>query len=571
MSFKEEIYELLKKYGIQNIELEVPPDSKLGDFALPCFTLAKEKKKAPNAISEDLAKEIQAEGSVKEIKNVGPYVNFFIDKSKLAEQTIKKIFQETDLYGHSKTGEGKKVVVEFPAPNTNKPLHLGHMRNMALGACLANIIECQGYKVFRVNLNNDRGIHICKSMLAYKLWGNNKTPESDKIKSDHFVGKYYVEFAKKEKEDPKFTEDAQEMLRKWEAEDPEVRELWEKMNSWALSGFDSTYKHFGLLPFDKVYYESNTYKDGKNIVLEGLDKGLFQKRDDDAIVVDLEKEGLGEKVLVRADGTTVYITQDLHLANLKYNEFKFDRSVYVVATEQKYHFNVLFTLLKKLQYPFAEGCYHFSYGMVHLPEGRMKSREGTAVDADDLMTKMEDMAGEAIKERHDKLGEDEVKSRSQEVGIGAIKFYLLKNDANKDMTFNPKESLSFEGDTGPYLQYTHARACSILRKAKEEKNYAPSADIAFNKLTDESELALIDTLAQFPSKTGESFAGYKPHLIGQYLLTLARAFNEFYHSCPCIKEENEELAKARLSLIDCTRQTIKNGLTLLGITAIEAM
>ena len=569
--FQNHIKKILKKeLKLKDISLEIPPDSKLGDYAFACFALAKDMKKSPAEIAKEFAQKLKPDDCIKEIKSTGPYVNFFIDKSKLAEETAKEIFKKKDKYGHSKIGQKETVVIEYPGPNTNKPLHIGHMRNMALGVSMSNIFASQGCKVKKVNIVNDRGIHICKSMLAYQKWGNKKTPEKEKRKPDHFVGDYYVMFCQKAKENPELEKEAQEMLRKWEEGDEEVRALWKKMNKWAFKGFKETYKHFGLPKFDKEYLESETYKKGKEIVMEGLDKGLFHKRDDGAIVVDLNRQGLGEKVLIRADGTSVYVTQDLFVAEQRYEDFKFDKCIYVVATEQNYHFNVLFTLLKKLKYPWAGGCYHFAYGMVHLPEGKMKSREGIVVDADDLMLEMEDLAREQIVERHKDLEEETVHERGTWVGLAAIKFYLLKIDAIKDMTFKPEESLSFEGDTGPYLQYTHARACSIIRKAKEQ-DIMPDVKVDFSLLDKPSEIALIQALSEFPAKTADACVNLRPHIIAQYLLSLGRAFNEFYHACHCLKEENKELAKARLLLIDNTRQVLKNGLNLLGIHAPEEM
>jgi arginyl-tRNA synthetase len=569
--FQNHIKELLKKkLNAKEVSLEVPPDPKLGDYAFACFAFAKEQKKSPADIAKDLAGKIKPDEYIKEIKATGPYVNFFVDKAKLAEEVAQEIFKKKEKYGHSSIGKKEVVVVEYPAPNTNKPLHLGHMRNMALGVSMANILESQGCKVKRVNLNNDRGIHVCKSMLAYQKWGNGKTPESEKRKPDHFVGDYYVLFCQKAKENPELEKEAQEMLQKWEQGDEEVIALWKKMNKWAFKGFKETYRHFGLPKFDKEYYESNTYKQGKEIVMDGVEKGVFKERDDGAVFVDLKKQGLGEKVLIRADGTSVYVTQDLYLAQLKHEDFNFDKSIYVVATEQNYHFNVLFTLLKKLQYPWADGCYHFAYGMVLLPEGKMKSREGTVVDADDLMLEMEDLARDEISKRHKDLEEEEVHERGRFVGLGAIKFYLLKIDAIKDMTFLPEESISFEGDTGPYLQYTHARACSVLKKAKE-KNLAPNPAVSYELLDKPSEIALIQALSEFPAKCADACVNLRPHIIAQYLLALGRAFNEFYHACHCLKEEDEELLKARLLLIDCTRQVLDNGLNLLGIHAPEEM
>jgi arginyl-tRNA synthetase len=557
--------------GVDEGILEVPPDPNLGDYAFPCFVLSKRLKKPPQQVAEFLKSKITPDDVIEKVESAGPYLNFFVHTTLIAESTLKEIFEKKEDYGTGEIGKDKTIVIEYPAPNTNKPLHLGHMRNMVLGDSISRTFQSQGYNVKRVNLNNDRGIHICKSMLAYQRWGEGKTPESEKRKSDHFVGDYYVMFCKKAKDDPELEKEAQEMLRKWEAGDKTVRALWSKMNSWAFEGFEETYKQFGIDEFDKVYYESETYAEGKKIVLEGLKKGVFQKRDDGAIVADLSEADLGEKVLLRADGTSVYVTQDLHLAQLKHKDFKFDRSVYVVATEQKYHFNVLFSVLRKLGYSWADGCYHFAYGMVHLPEGRMKSREGTVVDADDLILEMEELAKDEILKRHPELEVQEVHDRARIIGVGAIRFFLARTDALKDMTFSPEESIAFEGDTGPYVQYTHARACSILRKAKEAGMEDPDTGADLSLLKHDSEKALVNTLSEYPAKAQDACEAYKPHVIAQHLLHTARTFNEFYHACPCIQEKNKELAKARLLLIDCAKQVLSNGLGLLEIKAPEEM
>lgn len=556
--------------GIDESTLEVPPDPKLGDYAFPCFVLSKRLKKSPQQIAEYLKTKIKPDGIIARVENAGPYLNFFVNKSRLAEKTLKEVFDRKSDYGSSEAGKGKILLVEYPGPNTNKPLHLGHVRNMSLGESLAHISESQGFSVKRVNINNDRGIHICKSMLAYQRWGEGKTPESEGRKSDHFVGDYYVLYNKKEQEDTTLEEETKEMLRKWEAGDKQVKALWKKMNEWAFNGFKKTYKHFGMKGFDKEYYESETYLEGKKLVLEGLKKGLFHKKDDGAIAVDLGTEGLGEKIVLRADGTSVYVTQDLYTAVLRHKDFSFDRMIYVVATEQNHHFKVLFTLLKKFGYSWAEGCHHFAYGMVNLPEGKMKSREGTVVDADDLMLEMEELAKEEILKRYKNLEVQTVHDRSVAIGLAAIKFYLLKTDAIKDMTFMKEESLSFEGDTGPYLQYTHARACSILRKAAETGMKTDSF-VDYSMLKHDTEVALVNALSQYPAKISEACEAYRPHIIAQHLIILGRLFNEFYHACPCLQEKDIELARARLLLVDCTRQVLDNGLALLGIKAPEEM
>ncbi len=567
------IEKIVDEAGADDIDesvIEVPPDPNLGDYAFPCFILSKKLKKSPVQVAEYLAGKIRPDDMISEVRNIGPYLNFFVRKDRMAEGVLREIADNGEKFGNSSAGKDRTMLIEYPGPNTNKPLHLGHVRNMALGQSMSRILQSQGYDVKRVNINNDRGVHICKSMLAYQRWGEGKTPADSDRKSDHFVGDYYVLFCQKAKEDESLEEEAKEMLLKWEKGDPEVRALWKQMNEWAFAGFKETYKRFDMAEFDKEYYESRTYLEGKKMVLEGLKKGLFKKNDDGAIVVDLEKEGLGEKVLLRSDGTSVYVTQDLYLALIRHDEFRFDGMAYVVATEQNYHFKVLFTLLKKLGYKWADRCHHFAYGMVLLPEGKMKSREGTVVDADDLMLEMEELAKDEILKRYKDLDVEEVHDRARMISLGAIKFYLLRVDAIKDMTFHPQESISFEGDTGPYLQYTHARACSILRKAAES-GMEVSADVDYASLKHGSEIALINALAEFPVKVAEACEQYRPHIIAQCLLGIGRAFNEFYHSCPCTQEKDAKVAAARLFLIDCARQVISNGLGLLDVKAPEEM
>ncbi|MFH1064127.1 MAG: arginine--tRNA ligase [Candidatus Woesearchaeota archaeon] len=563
----EKIVDELGSEGVDERSLEIPPDPAMGDYAFPCFMFSKRLKKSPQQIAEYLTGKIVPDDMIAEVRSKGPYLNFFVNKSKLAEQILKEVAEKKERYGTSSAGKNQRVIIEFPSPNTNKPLHLGHLRNMALGESMANIIESQGYDLNRVNLNNDRGIHICKSMLAYQRWGEDKTPESEGRKSDHFVGDYYVLYNEKEKEDPSLTEDAHEMLRKWEASDKDIRSLWKKMNTWAFDGFEETYKTFGLPAFDKVYYESNTYMKGKEVVMSGLDKGVFTKREDGAISIDLSEEGLGEKVLMRSDGTSVYVTQDLYLAQLKHDDFSYDKSIYVVASEQNYHFKVLFTLLKKLGHDFADGCYHFSYGMVLLPEGKMKSREGTVVDADDMMLEMQELARGEITKRYNDLEEQEIHDRSVVIGLGALKFYLLATDSVKDMTFHKEQSISFEGETGPYVQYAHARICSIFRKYGKPVSSA----VDFGLLKEDVEKEVIKKIQEFPLAVSAAAEHYRPSIITRHLLDLGQLFSSFYNACPVLKAENEEILKARLFLCDCVRQVLANGLHLLGIKAPEEM
>ena len=562
--FKEHIIKLLKKEAkLSNINLEIPPSSELGDYAFPCFTLSKKHKKNPNEIAKGLSQKIKTDNIIKEVKATGPYLNFFVNKEKLSEDVLKKIFKENENYGiQPKTN--KTILVEYLGPNTNKPLHLGHVRNIALGYSLCKLLKANGHKVFPVNINNDRGIHICKSMLAYKKWGKNDSPSESKLKPDHFVGKYYVMFSKKAKENPKLEEEAKEILEKWEKGDKETIELWKKMNKWALDGFKETYKKFNI-KFHKEYFESTTYKKGKEIILDGLKKGVF-KKDDGAIFVDLNKQGYGNKVLLRADGTSVYITQDIYLAKERYKDFKYDKSIYVVATEQIYHFKVLFETLKILKFPFADKCYHFAYGMVNLTTGKMKSREGSVVDADDLVDNMMKLSLKETKLRNKNLDKKELEKRAEKIAMGAIRFYILKYDSTKDFLFDPKESISFEGETGPYLQYTYARINSILKK------YGQKIDnkIDSSLLKEKEELEIIKMLSNFNDIVKTSGNNYKIHVLARYLLDLSQSFNNFYHTYPVLKAD-EELKKARLLLINCVKQVIKNSLNLLGIDVLERM
>lgn len=564
-TIKEEVIDLLTKTVKLSREdlaelLETPSDSKLGDLALPCFHLSKALKKDPKTIASEIREKIKLpKGLIREVKATGPYLNFFFEEAKLAESTLKRIWKERKGYGY-KRRLNKTVVVEFPAPNTNKPLHLGHLRNMSLGESVSRLLETQGYRVVRVNLNNDRGVHICKSMLAYKKWGDNKEPDK---KSDHFVGDFYVMFSQKAKEHPELEREIQEMLIAWEAKDPETIGLWRKMNCWALDGFNETYKRFGV-SFDKVYYESRTYEKGKEMILEGLKKGIFYKDESGAILADLGE--LGKKILLRADGTSVYITQDIYLAKLKYDEYHYEKSIYVVASEQNYHFRVLFKILKMLGFKFADKCYHLSYGMVYLPSGRMKSREGSVVDADNLMDELDGMAEKEVRKRH-KLKETEVKNLSEKIGLAALKYFLLRCSANKDFVFKPEESISFEGDTGPYLQYSLVRAKKIQQKAGTK----PTVSIDFTLLNKPEEIALIKRLGEFPGILEKTAGSYSPHILTEYAFKLATLFSQFYEGCQVIAAESEELKKARLLLVNSYYHVQKSCLNLLGIEEVGIM
>jgi len=542
--------------------IETPPNSEMGDFAFPCFSLAKEMKKNPVEIAKELSKKINEKklNNFEKIIATGPYLNFFADKKKFSENILKEVLKTKEKFGFNSENKIGKVMTEFPSPNTNKPLHLGHLRNMTIGESMSRILEFNGNQIFRVNSINDRGIHICKSMLAYLLFGKNKKPDK---KSDHFVGDFYVMFAKAVKEKPELEKEAQDMLVKWEGGDKNILALWKKMNKWALDGQDETYKRFGI-KFDKTYYESKVYTKGKDIVLDGLKKGIFKKKDDGAIVIDLKDEGLDEKVLLRSDGTSVYITYDLSLAKLKDDDFKLDGSIYVVGNEQEYYFKVLFLVLKKLGFKFADHLKHLSYGMVELPEGKMKSREGTVVDADDLIDEVMKLSEEDLKERYKDLSKKEIENRALKIALAAIKYKLVRVDIFKNMVFDPKESVSFEGDTGPYLLYSYARANSILKKTKNKKN-----DFQIDKV-EKSEFELIKKINEFQNVVKESYEKYNPSLVAHYSYGLAQLFNEFYHACSVIDAE-KNCKEFRIALVEAFKITLKNSLNLLGIDVLEEM
>ncbi len=560
MDFKEKVISLIAaetKLSAEEVasQLSVPPTPELGDYAFPCFKLGKN----PHEQAESTKKKIILPSFLSKIEVAGPYLNFFLNPEIVAKEVLSAIKKQKSKYGAGKANQN--LVLEFCGPNTNKPLHLGHLRNMSLGQAINKILSFQGNTVHPVNIINDRGIHICQSLIAYQKWGNHQQPDK---KGDHFVGDFYVRFAQELKHNPSLKEEAQEILLQWERKDPSVRKLWKTMNRWVLQGFAQTYKRFGIR-FEKEYFESEYYEHGKEIAFEGLQKKVFIKDDTNAIVAPLQSYQLSDKVILRGDGTSLYITQDLYLAEQRYRDFQFDRMIYVVASEQNLHFKQLFKILALLEKPYADTLQHVSYGLVNLPTGRMKSREGTVVDADDIMNEMSALAETEIRSRHPDLAESEIKHRAEQIGLAAIKFFMLKTDTARDVTFNPEESLRFEGETGPYIQYTHARACSLERKAGKV-----SGTIKYSRLSGKIEQGIITLLLKFPALVEETAAHYKVHLLCHYLLSLAQAFNEFYHACPVLSEE-KELLQARLALVKATRQVLANGLTLLGIAALEEM
>ncbi len=560
MNLKEELAKSIAretKLSFEEINSQIsnPPNPNMGDFAFACFKLGN-----PHEEALKLKEKIKLPKSIEKAVVEGPYLNFFLDHKEVARELLTTILKEKKNYGKSKSK--KKIVIEYCGPNTNKPLHLGHVRNMALGKALCNTLEFSGNKVHPVNIINDRGVHICQSMLAYQKWSDNQQPNK---KGDHFVGDYYVLFANKVKENPQLKEEVQKMLQLWEANDKEVRKLWKKMNSWVLEGFAQTYNRFGI-SFEKEYFESKIYEKGKEVAQEGLKKGVFIKDKENAIVAPLEKFNLPNKVVLRADGTSIYITQDMYLAKVRYQDYKFDKMFYVVASEQRLHFQQLFKILELLGNSFAKNLNHLSYGLVNLPTGRMKSREGTVVDADDLLDEMSKVAQKEVRARYQNLSEKEIQRRAEIIGLAAIKFFMLRTDATRDIVFNPEESISFEGETGPYIQYAYARACSILRKAKDEKKQKKT-NIT---IEDPLEKRIISQLLLFPSLMQEVERTYKIHLICRYLLDLSQAFNEFYHACPVLIED-DAVRSTRLKIVEAVTVVLSSGLSLLGIEAPQEM
>lgn len=536
-------------------KIEIPPQKELGDFAFPCFLIAKKTATDPHEVALKLKEAIIGDNKLEKIEVVGPYLNIFLNRLNFTKQKLSEILKKNHF--NIVPANFNKVVIEFPSPNTNKPLHLGHLRNMAIGESVARILENNGSQVSRVNLYNDRGIHICKSMLAYKKFGNNKEPDK---KSDHFVGDYYVMFNDLLKENDGLNIEAQEMLVQWENGDQEVRSLWQKMNRWTYDGFSQTFKLFGI-KHDKYYYESEIFNYGKDFVYEGLNSGFFSKRDDGAVIINLADDELDEKVLLRSDGTSVYITSDLYLAKLKDNDFSPDNSIYIVGNEQDYHFKVLFIILKKMG--FQKKMTHLSYGMIELPEGKMKSREGTVVDADDLIESVRQLAKTEISNRYGDLSEEELENRSLKIALAAIKYTLLKTNIFKSMVFNPKESISFEGDTGPYLLYSYARASSILEKIDSNSKNNKKVQ----KIND-YEYELIKKISNFTNILKNAADEFNPSIIARYCHDLSQTFNEFYHACPVLKSDN---AGIRIKLVKAFLITLEKSLALLGIDVLKKM
>lgn len=558
-----------------------------GDYTLVVFPFVKASKTGPEQTAQQIGEALK-----KEFEHVAAFnvVKGFLNIS-LSDSFWLHEFAEVAASRHFGVKEanssGRTIMLEYSSPNTNKPLHLGHIRNNLLGYSVAELLKSQGHEVIKVNLVNDRGIHICKSMLAWQKFGNGETPQSSGMKGDHLVGKYYVEFDKAYKKEVEalvnsgsakeeaeknapMMQAIQEMLRKWEAGAPATIELWKMMNGWVYDGFDITYKNLGV-DFDKIYYESNTYLLGKEVVQEGLDKGVFFKKDDGSVRIDLSQEGLDEKVVLRSDGTSVYITQDMGTAIERFKEFPgISQMIYTVGNEQEYHFKVLFKILDKLGYSWAKECYHLSYGMVELPEGKMKSREGTVVDADDLIDEMVRTAKDTTEQlgKVEGFSEDELNELYRTIGMGALKYFLLKVDPKKKMLFDPKESIDFNGHTGPFIQYTHARIKSILRKYEGD---LAQAHIDKHIVLHPKEKELIRMIYEFPAVAKESAESYNPGLAANYIYELTKLFNQFYHDCPVLKADNDTLKQFRIRLSEATAGILKTGMGLLGVQVPERM
>jgi arginyl-tRNA synthetase len=572
---------------------EDPPSPEMGDIGFPMFSFSKMLRKGPPQIAqmavEKLSQTLADENSNARVQAQGPYLNVRMDRGETAKTILGQVYKDSKndfTFGRPGNLSGKRVTVEFSSPNTNKPLHLGHLRNDVLGESVSRIINACGAQVRKVCIINDRGIHICKSMLAYKENGQGKTPETENVKSDRFVGDWYVCFSKivkqeadelirtgvdKEKAEAQTPsmKKAQELLRSWEAGDSETVELWKKMNSWAIEGMKKTYERTGV-SFDKYYFESETYMLGKDEVLKGLEKGIFYKQEDGSIAVDLSEEKLDKKILLRSDGTSIYITQDFGTAINRHKDWQFDQMIYVVGSEQQYHFKVLFILLEKLGYSWAKDLHHLSYGMVNLPEGKMKSREGTVVDADDLINSLRDLSLEQIREKGREEDVGDPKEVAEKIALGALHYFLLQPSPTKDMLFDPKESLSFTGNTGPYLQYMGARISSMLRKA-DKSGVNASGDADFSLLATDPEWELVKALAAYPAKVRESAADLDPSHLTGFLYELSKAFSRFYHECPILNCEDTSLSKARLELSRAVMMVLKDAFHLVCIPFLEVM
>jgi arginyl-tRNA synthetase len=561
----------------QGLAIVFPPDLQLGHLAVGCFPLAKPLRKSPAEIAKTIAAAVTPDDIIATAAAAGPYINFTLHPAVLFGEVLGAIAAGGGSYGQAAAPSGRRVMVEYLSPNTNKPLHLGHLRNASLGIAVARLLAAGGHRVVKSILINDRGVHICKSMLAWQRWAAGATPESAGVKGDHFVGTWYVRYAIESEKDPSLELEIQEMLKRWEAGDPATQALWKRMNQWVYDGFEESYRRFGM-DFDVFYYESDTYKLGRDVIAAGLAKGVFAKDERGNTVYHLpeaqfgtEKGGAAKRVTVlRPDGTSLYITQDIGTAILKVTQQNLDSSVYVVGSEQEHHFKCLFSMLGALGYPWAPNCYHLSYGMVYLPEGKMKSREGKVVDADDLIAGMVELAEEEIRRRdpEHRLPEAEIRRRATVIGTGAIKYYLLRVKPQVSINFDPAESISFDGFTGPYCQYAYARIFGILEKAAAR---AAGGTAELSLLGNVEELLLLKALIQFPEEVAGAVVEYNPSRVAVHVFNTAKAFNQFYNRHPVLQSGSAALTAARLELIRATAAVLKNGLALLGVEVLENM
>ena len=601
-SAKAEILALLKKSlgkGFRSglVEISQPPEEKLGDYSVSCFLLGQSQKRSPAEIAEELAGKIKPTGLISRVLSAGPYLNFFVDQKIFSKMVLTEVAKAKDDYGSAKAGKGKKVMVEYFSPNTNKPLTIGHVRNICLGSSIVKLLKFTGHKVIASTLYNDRGIAIAKAILGYQKWGQGETPKAKAMKPDHFVGSFYVKFCQEAKKDPALEKEAQKVLQAWEEDKQstgggsafgrEVRAVWEKLMTWVFEGFKETLVKLGIEKFDEEYHESEYYQEGKQMVEKGLKKGIFVKDKAGVGLAPLAKHGLPDKIVLRPDETSLYVTQDLYLAYLK-DKIRLDRSIYVVGSEQDLYFKQLFKILELFGFASARNYHHLSYGMIRLPSGSIKSREGLikGTGADELLAELEEMARMEIEKRFSAKGgsspkasapwahapggkdlpEKEINKRAKQIALAALKFYILAVSPQTTMVFDPQQSLAFTGRTGPYLQYVHARINSIFAKAKAR----PSARVDVSVLTNELELALVKLLAKFPEVIDKSVKNYDPSAVANYLYDLAKAFSLFYEKLPVIKAK-DKVKKARLLLINDVKIVLKTGLDLLDIPAPEKM
>ena len=549
----------------ETLLIETPPDTTKGDIAFPMFPFARVLRRNPVQIATTVAEAIT--GTTPEsgrAEAMGPYVNIFLRREVVAAEVINTALSQGRSYGDGETLQGQRFMIEFSCPNTNKPLHLGHLRNDALGESVARMLTAAGAEVRKVNLINDRGIHICKSMLAYRRFGNGTTPEAENQKSDHFVGDYYVKYAQWEKEDTQAEPQAREMLKAWEDGDAETHELWLTMNRWAIEGIEETYRRTGI-SFDQTYFESQTYSLGREEILKGVEEGVFYRDDAGTVWVDLTDIDLDKKVLLRGDGTSLYLTQDIGTAIRRHEDWPFERLIYVVASEQRYHFQVLFEVLRRIGKEWAGNLFHLAYGMVNLPDGKMKSREGTVVDADDLLDRLTQLAAEEIRGKGREDHVEDVEATAEKVSLAALHYYLLQTSPVKDMVFDPEESLSFSGNTGPYLQYLGARVSSMLRRQ------AAPETVAVRTPDTDDEWQLVHRLAGYPPMVADAAHAHNPAMLAGYLYDTAKIFSRFYHDHPIAVAEDADQREYRLGLSRAIMNMMYHGLSLLNIPFVEAM